>query len=250
MLRALTDSKQKIPTPLADLSAKFLKKVEAGEARKAGNGFSGKGFSFESSEKSEKQQLQMIERRQALIEVGATVEDEVSERAGHNSCFALNNQQYASLHSPPPAQGTNKLLDDMINKKNAAEVKELLKKERDAQRAIEKAKEKTKAVVDVVPGGGVVVNGQVINLPGLGYPVAGAAAAGESRLSRSPLKATATHIAFTNKQTHSIQIRFALQSRPSAASPTPTTATCLRMARFEILPSSQHKTGKPTGPWT
>jgi ATP-dependent RNA helicase DDX46/PRP5 len=45
-------------------------KVEKGEAKYAGSGFKGKGYTYDSSELNEAQRMARIEKRQALIEAG------------------------------------------------------------------------------------------------------------------------------------------------------------------------------------
>jgi ATP-dependent RNA helicase DDX46/PRP5 len=52
------------------LAEEFKKKVEKGEARYAGSGFKGKGYSYDSTELSDAQKVARLEKRQALIEAG------------------------------------------------------------------------------------------------------------------------------------------------------------------------------------
>eukprot|EP00557_Chaetoceros_sp_GSL56_P004108 CAMPEP_0176487354 /NCGR_PEP_ID=MMETSP0200_2-20121128/6082_1 /TAXON_ID=947934 /ORGANISM="Chaetoceros sp., Strain GSL56" /LENGTH=1000 /DNA_ID=CAMNT_0017884167 /DNA_START=71 /DNA_END=3070 /DNA_ORIENTATION=- len=59
-----------ISNDLRKVSDEFKLKVEKGEARYAGSGFHGKGYSYDSSELSDAQKLAREEKRQALIEAG------------------------------------------------------------------------------------------------------------------------------------------------------------------------------------
>ena len=70
--RALSEAGQaeNISSDLKKLSDDFKAKVEKGEARYAGSGFKGKGYSYDSSEMTEAQRLAKAEKRQALIEAG------------------------------------------------------------------------------------------------------------------------------------------------------------------------------------
>mmetsp|Transcript_15775 Transcript_15775/g.23219 ORF Transcript_15775/g.23219 Transcript_15775/m.23219 type:complete len:495 (+) Transcript_15775:1770-3254(+) len=72
VVRALTETGQaeNASLELKELSDSFKKKVERGEAKYAGSGFKGKGFSYDSTELSEAQKLARLEKRQALIEAG------------------------------------------------------------------------------------------------------------------------------------------------------------------------------------
>jgi ATP-dependent RNA helicase DDX46/PRP5 len=70
--RALTESGQaeNITPSLRELSDSFNEKVKRGEAKFAGSGFKGKGYTYDASEISEAQKLARLEKRQALIEAG------------------------------------------------------------------------------------------------------------------------------------------------------------------------------------
>jgi len=61
---------------LKDLSESFKEKVAKGEARWAGSGYKGKGYTYDSSEMSDAQKLAQMEKRQALIEAGLLDPDE------------------------------------------------------------------------------------------------------------------------------------------------------------------------------
>ncbi|CAM9776717.1 unnamed protein product, partial [Ectocarpus sp. 13 AM-2016] len=67
LIKALTQSKQKIPPELVQMAEEFQGKVDSGQARKASSGFSGKGFTFDDSEQSESQQMRSLEKRQYEI---------------------------------------------------------------------------------------------------------------------------------------------------------------------------------------
>lgn len=72
IVRALSEAGQSenISPELKKLSDEFKTKVEKGEAKWAGSGFKGKGYSYDQSEMNEQQKLARAERRQALIEAG------------------------------------------------------------------------------------------------------------------------------------------------------------------------------------
>lgn len=72
VVRALSEAGQaeNISKELKELSDDFKAKVEKGEAKYAGSGFKGKGYTYDSSELSEAQKIAKLEKRQALIEAG------------------------------------------------------------------------------------------------------------------------------------------------------------------------------------
>uniref|UniRef100_A0A7S1VXH7 RNA helicase n=2 Tax=Ditylum brightwellii TaxID=49249 RepID=A0A7S1VXH7_9STRA len=72
VVRAMIESghADNISPALRELSTEFKEKVKKGEARKAGSGFKGKGYSYDSSEMNDAQKLARLEKRQALIEAG------------------------------------------------------------------------------------------------------------------------------------------------------------------------------------
>mmetsp|Transcript_10032 Transcript_10032/g.14172 ORF Transcript_10032/g.14172 Transcript_10032/m.14172 type:complete len:532 (-) Transcript_10032:36-1631(-) len=78
IVRALSEAGQSenISPTLKELAESFKEKVKKGEARWAGSGFKGKGYSYDSSELSEAQKLARAEKRQALIEAGLLDPDE------------------------------------------------------------------------------------------------------------------------------------------------------------------------------
>jgi ATP-dependent RNA helicase DDX46/PRP5 len=73
-----------ISSDLRKVSDEFKLKVEKGEARYAGSGFHGKGYSYDSSELSEAQKLAREEKRQALIEAGMLDPDDDDAGIGAN----------------------------------------------------------------------------------------------------------------------------------------------------------------------
>jgi ATP-dependent RNA helicase DDX46/PRP5 len=70
--RALHEAGQaeNVSDELKTLAGEFKAKVESGEAKYAGSGFKGKGFTYDSTEMNEAQRIARIEKRQALIEAG------------------------------------------------------------------------------------------------------------------------------------------------------------------------------------
>lgn len=78
VVRAMIEAAQSenISPELRKMSDEFKKKVEKGEARYAGSGFHGKGFTYDSSELNDAQKLARAEKRQALIDAGMIDPDE------------------------------------------------------------------------------------------------------------------------------------------------------------------------------
>jgi ATP-dependent RNA helicase DDX46/PRP5 len=78
IVRALSEAGQfeNIDPHLKKLAEAFKIKVEKGEAKLAGSGFKGKGYTYDSSELNEAQRMARIEKRQALIEAGLLDDDE------------------------------------------------------------------------------------------------------------------------------------------------------------------------------
>jgi len=78
IVRALSEAGQSenISPDLKELSESFKEKVKKGEAKWAGSGFKGKGYTYDASEMSEAQKVAHMEKRQALIEAGLLDPDE------------------------------------------------------------------------------------------------------------------------------------------------------------------------------
>jgi ATP-dependent RNA helicase DDX46/PRP5 len=72
IVRALSEAGQSenIAPALKEISDQFKDKVKRGEAKWAGSGFKGKGYSYDASEMNEAQKVAQMEKRQALIEAG------------------------------------------------------------------------------------------------------------------------------------------------------------------------------------
>lgn len=72
IVRALSEAGQseRISPDLKKLSDEYKAKVERGEARYAGSGFKGRGYTYDASEMTEAQKMAHLEKRQALIEAG------------------------------------------------------------------------------------------------------------------------------------------------------------------------------------
>ncbi|CAM9513608.1 unnamed protein product [Chrysoparadoxa australica] len=80
LVKALTEANQTIPAELQTMSEEFKAKVAKGDAKWARSGFSGKGFTFDESEKTEAQKIRDLEKRQYEIEHGLVdLEDEKEE---------------------------------------------------------------------------------------------------------------------------------------------------------------------------
>ena len=78
IVRALSEAGQSenISEELKQLSESFKEKVQKGEAKWAGSGFKGRGYTYDASEMNEAQKLAQAEKRQALIEAGMLDPDE------------------------------------------------------------------------------------------------------------------------------------------------------------------------------
>jgi len=84
VVRAMIEAAQgdNISNELRKVSDNFKLKVEKGEARYAGSGFHGKGYSYDSSELNEAQKLARAEKRQVLIEAGMIDEEDSASAIG------------------------------------------------------------------------------------------------------------------------------------------------------------------------
>jgi ATP-dependent RNA helicase DDX46/PRP5 len=84
VVRAMIEAAQgdNISDDLRKISDNFKLKVENGEARYAGSGFHGKGYSYDSTELNEAQKLARAEKRQALIDAGMIDPDEEDPKLG------------------------------------------------------------------------------------------------------------------------------------------------------------------------
>jgi len=78
IVRALSEAGQSenIAEELKQLSESFKEKVQKGEAKWAGSGFKGRGYTYDASELNEAQKVAQAEKRQALIEAGMLDPDE------------------------------------------------------------------------------------------------------------------------------------------------------------------------------
>uniref|UniRef100_A0A7S2XKP7 RNA helicase n=1 Tax=Attheya septentrionalis TaxID=420275 RepID=A0A7S2XKP7_9STRA len=84
IVRAMLEAGQaeNISPELKALSDSYKEKIKNGEARRAGSGYKGKGFTYDSSELSDAQKLARLEKRQALIEAGMIDADEEDPALG------------------------------------------------------------------------------------------------------------------------------------------------------------------------
>ena len=87
IVRALSEAGQSenIAPKLRALSDSFKVKVAKGEAKYAGSGFKGRGYTYDKSEMSEAQKIVQSEKRQALIEAGLLDPDDEDPRFEKNS---------------------------------------------------------------------------------------------------------------------------------------------------------------------
>jgi len=82
IVRALAEvgQSENISTKLKTLSNSFKEKVAKGEAKYAGSGFKGRGYTYDKSEMSEAQKIVQSEKRQLLIEAGLLDPDDEESR--------------------------------------------------------------------------------------------------------------------------------------------------------------------------
>jgi len=109
VVRAMVEAGQgaNISDDLRELAEDFKERVERGEARYAGSGFKGKGYSYDSTELNEAQKLIRLEKRQALIEAGMIDPDEEDPVLGlgntvgdpENNVDVINSSKKQSLSS-------------------------------------------------------------------------------------------------------------------------------------------------------
>jgi len=78
VVRAMSEAGQgdNISPELRSLSDSFKEQVKKGEAKWAGSGYKGKGYSYDATELTDAQKLARIEKREALIEAGLLDPDE------------------------------------------------------------------------------------------------------------------------------------------------------------------------------
>lgn len=123
VVRAMVEAGQSenISEALRKLAEEFKGRVERGEARYAGSGFKGKGYSYDSSELSEAQKLVQLEKRQAKIEAGMMDPDEdeptlaitngsVGDDAENNADVDLQSQNSAGVLATMQANLTKDVL--------------------------------------------------------------------------------------------------------------------------------------------
>jgi len=111
--KALEQGKQPIPEELTKLAAGFKEKVKLGQARKASTGFSGTGFKFDDSEKSEAQKLADMQKKHFEIEQGIRSVDEIMP----NSEAAADSAKKDPFVTPGQAMGN---ISDAVRKATAA----------------------------------------------------------------------------------------------------------------------------------
>ncbi|CAB9499348.1 processing ATP-dependent RNA helicase PRP5 [Seminavis robusta] len=106
VVRALSEAGQaeNIKPELKKMSEEFKAKVEKGEAKFAGSGFKGKGYSYDKSELSEHQKMQQMEKRQALIEAGLLDPDDEEHMLEEAKSNNNNKNNAADGDDPSPAK--------------------------------------------------------------------------------------------------------------------------------------------------
>lgn len=83
VIKALSEAgwKKNVPQQLRKLADGFDDKVKRGEAKSANRGYGGRGFTYDGNEMNEKQKLEKIEKRQAMVDAGMIAEDEGVEES-------------------------------------------------------------------------------------------------------------------------------------------------------------------------
>lgn len=137
VVKAMTDSNQfdNISEDLMKLSDSYKEKVAKGEAKWAGSGFKGKGYTYDSSELNDAQKLARLEKREALIEAGLldpdeddpnsnNLNDDDDENDNDNDPFANDNNHSGNNNSSSSKNSSgynlvvelqNKLNKDVLN---------------------------------------------------------------------------------------------------------------------------------------
>lgn len=110
IVRAMSEAGQSenISESLKNLSDDFKNKVERGEAKYAGSGFKGKGYTYDASEMTEAQRMANMEKRQALIEAGLLDPDDEDPLSGE----AWNKSNKEDGPISESSSGKTKKIDD------------------------------------------------------------------------------------------------------------------------------------------
>ncbi|CAJ1936744.1 unnamed protein product [Cylindrotheca closterium] len=108
IVRALTESGQieNIEPALKEVSDSFKEKVKNGEARWAGSGFKGKGYTYDASEMNEAQKFAHLEKRKALIEAGLLDPDDEDPMSAEPSAAQME-EDLDAMASSGGAGGDN-----------------------------------------------------------------------------------------------------------------------------------------------
>lgn len=124
IVRALSEAGQSenISPALSQLSDEFKAKVEKGEAKYAGSGFKGKGYTYDSTELSEAQKIARLERRQALIEAGMLDPDDAAD----DDTFMTEVTKRESAGRGKPNEESLNAKTDAANKESELEIPENL----------------------------------------------------------------------------------------------------------------------------
>lgn len=101
IVRALSEAGQSenISSELKAQSDRFKEQVEKGEARWAGSGYKGRGYTYDASEMNEAQKVAQMEKRQALIEAGLLDPDEDDPNLANPSSQNDSDQASAPTNS-------------------------------------------------------------------------------------------------------------------------------------------------------
>lgn len=112
VVRALSESgcAENVSPELKKLSENFKAKVEKGEAKYAGSGFKGKGYTYDSSEMSEAQKMARMEKRQALIEAGLLDPDDEDPMLSND---ANTNSKQDDTNKKPSAKPTLEIPENL-----------------------------------------------------------------------------------------------------------------------------------------
>ncbi len=125
VVRALSEAGQseRISPALKQLSDDYKSRVERGEAKFAGSGFKGRGYTYDATEMTEAQRMAHLEKRQALIEAGLLDPDEedplLKEFSSNNTKsksdeYPAEGKKASEKQGPPPMEIPENLTPELL----------------------------------------------------------------------------------------------------------------------------------------
>jgi len=120
VVKAMTDANQvdNISDDLLKLAQEYKEKVSRGEAKWAGSGFKGKGYTYDSSELNEAQKLARLEKREALIEAGLLDPDDDDNSNVFNDDDNYEEQNVSETNTSSKSSSGYNLVVELKNKLN------------------------------------------------------------------------------------------------------------------------------------